>query len=944
MSSPTELWLEHAATLAGAEERSAWTALHPELGVRENIEKLLSAVLEAIHVDRGRATRLAAAALLLADLTGDPFACGLAFRASAAARYANNEYPGALADYSAALTLFEHAGDETEIGKTLNSALQTLSYLGQYERAIEWSGRARQIFLRDGDELRLARLASNTANIFYRQDRPAEAIKLYEEALAAFRRVGSPGDVAAALSNTAVCRTSLGEFASALACYEEARSYCETHGLKLLVAEADYNIAWLHYLRGDYLHALDLYARTRVHCREAGDFYHLALCDLDESEIRLELNLLVEGGELAERAAASFAKLGMAYEEAKALLNRCLAETRPGNIGKAHGLLAAARSLFLSQNNPVWAALADFEEAVLERRLGHIRQASLLCRKAWRVLAGSPLPGKAALCELLAAQLLLDQGEIVGARETAFAALSRLQASECKSQRIQAYSLLGEIAEAAGREDEALGFWEGARTDIENLRSRLWGENFRISFLKDKVLVYAALARLYLRRGDYTRAFFAIEQAKSRSMAEMLAGPELLPPDGELDECLKNLAADYRRLELLALSSPNDNPPQTVKAHMSALRDRAAKREQDIARRFTVLNSAAAGSQSLSSPVSLEEIRQAIPDKALLVEYYEIRGVFHACVIDGRQIRIIAVAAGAQIRPALRFLQLQVSRMRVGGTAEHRAESSARTAEWHLKELYDALIAPLEKELGGREHLIFVPHGFLHEVPFHALFDGRSFLADRFTVSYAPSAGVLARCAARTATSAGGSLVMGVPDHRTPWIEREARAVAASVPGALLFLGQEATEAVLRAHGPHSRFLHIATHGVFHRSHPLFSGIMLGGSRLSLIDLYRLPLAAEMVTLSGCSTGLNVVTGADELLGLIRGILYAGARSVLASLWDVDDQTTTGFMISLYSLIYAGKTRPQALRQAMLEVRDKYPHPYYWAPFILVGAISDHDK
>lgn len=117
----------------------------------------------------------------------------------------------------------------------------------------------------------------------------------------------------------------------------------------------------------------------------------------------------------------------------------------------------------------------------------------------------------------------------------------------------------------------------------------------------------------------------------------------------------------------------------------------------------------------------------------------------------------------------------------------------------------------------------------------------------------------------------------------------------------------------------------------------MFSAIRLGDSHLTLLDLYKLQLPAELVTLSGCSTALSVVAAGDELLGLARGLIHAGAASSLLTLWDVQDRSTARFMAYFYRNIASGLEKAQALRCAMQELRLEYPHPYYWAPFVLVG-------
>jgi CHAT domain-containing protein/tetratricopeptide (TPR) repeat protein len=919
-------WIEEAALLDTDTTRSVWAHAHPEYADTAAIQKLLAAVLEATRSNLARASNLAAAAVVLVRDSGDGSARAFALRASGAAHYSNSDYAGAVQDYSNALTLFDSAGDTLEAGKTLNSGLQPLAYTGQYERAFEWAGRARQIFQSLGDTLRLARLDSNMANILYRQDRHGEAIGLYEEALGAFRRAGDAHDVAAAISNIAVCRTSLGQFSEALTAYREARGHCAAHGFPLLVAAADYNIAWLHYLRGDYLRAIELYAGTRAHCEAAGDAYHLALSDLDEAEIYLELNLNTEAADLARRAAAAFASLGMAYEQAKALVNLALAERSTSSPTR----FAEARTLFESQKNSIWIALIDLHEAAIARERGYSRQALLLCRKARRVLDGSLLPGKAALCELLEASILLDRGETARSRAIASAALERLNNSESRAQRFQACALLARIEEIAGRSGEARALWREARAEMESLRSRLWGESSRISFLKDKLSVYESLARLALERGETEEAFESIEHAKSRSMAEMLTIPEALPGDSEMESLLYDLSACHRQTELAALSGERNR--------VDSLRSLALGLENDITRRFTALRSGQAGATLRSPAVQLSDIQAAIPEQTLLVEFYQIQGFYYVCLVSSRGIHIQPLSPTSTVRPALRLLELQIARVRESGPrAERLVASSTLAAQRHLRELHDALIAPIANELAGYSHLVVVPHGLLHQAPIHAFFDGDCYLTDRFTMSYAPSASVFARSVNRGPRATGPPLVMGIPDSKAPWIESEARAVAEIFPGARLLLKDQATGARLREWGPESRYVHIAAHGVFRRDNALFSSIRLGDSSLSLLDFYRIPLAAELVTLSGCGTGLNAVVGGDELIGLIRGLLFAGARSVVASLWDVNDESAAVFMTSLYRKLQAGSSKSVAVRQAMREVREKRPHPCHWAPFILVG-------
>jgi CHAT domain-containing protein len=254
----------------------------------------------------------------------------------------------------------------------------------------------------------------------------------------------------------------------------------------------------------------------------------------------------------------------------------------------------------------------------------------------------------------------------------------------------------------------------------------------------------------------------------------------------------------------------------------------------------------------------------------------------------------------------------------------------------HLEECYRLLLAPIEADLQA-SHLIVAPHGALHSLPFHALFDGRRYLGDRFSISYTPSASVYYLCCTKACNASDGALVLGVPGSAAPHILEEVQAVASVLDGAEVYVGAAASREIFRAKAARSRIVHIATHGRFRQESPMFSSIDLGDSQLSLMDLYELSLPAELVTLSGCGTGMNVVVGGDELLGLIRGLLYAGAQAALGTLWDVNDHSTAQFMKCFYQQLACGTNKAVAVQRAMAQVREQYPHPFHWAPFVLVG-------
>ena len=937
-------WIHGLTDLEDAAARRDLFSSQPEALHPETAERLHAEVLRLAYVDLQRAGRLAEAAEWLAQELNHPSARAFSLRARGHVHFAKGQHGSALECYQSAIELLERLGSDLDAGRTFTSGLQALIYLGRYDQAFQWAERARAIFERHGDELRLARLASNVGNILYRQDRYAEALQHYEKAREPLSRLGEPRDLAAVLSNMAVCATSLGQFAEAVAHYGAARDHCVGHDLPLLVSAADYNIAYLHFLRGDYLQAMRLYHVSRERAEQTGDLYHAALCDLDESEMSLELNLSEEGARLAGEAAARFEQSGMSYERAKAMVNQATAASQAGDLGGALRLLRQARGLFEREQNRMWPALIDLYQAFLLYRRGNYRESQRLSRSAYRFLSGSQMADKAAHCRLLQAQLLRQEGRAEQARAACLEILRGLDPDITPSLRFQVQFVLGQVEEQLENWEGAWAAYQSARQEIEALRNRLPGDELKISVLKDKLAVYEALVWLALWRrpsGESTvrEAFRFICQAKSRSLADHIAFPLETPRQNsgdveqQIQEARRDLNWHYRQIERLTLEAGAGPPTQVER-----LRQQARQCEERLVRSLSAWRAKGADTALPDQParVDIDAIRASIPRDAMLLEYYEVRGALYVCLLSHDQLRICPLAAAARVRNLYRLFQLQVSKFRLGSEYQRAFQRPMLEAALaHLKELHAELIAPVSGLLTA-PHLIIAPHSFLHGLPFHALHGKGRFLVDEFRISYAPSARVFHLCCASAPNFSHESLVMGVPDAGAPHIEWEARYAAAALPNARLLLGREATEAALREYGPASRFLHIATHGLFRRDQPMFSAIQLGDSRLSLFDLYQLRLSAELVTLSGCSTGLNTVVGGDELLGLIRGLLYAGAQGVLASLWDVHDRSTAEFMTAFYGRLGL-ENKAEALRSGMLELRERYPHPYYWAPFILVG-------
>lgn len=912
--------------------------------------QIADAVPQRARADLRHGRRLAEAAMALARRARDPIVLARALRADGHRHALHAEYRRAHRRYASAAALFARHGDRLQLAVTFSGALQTQIYLGLYERALADAAVARAIFRGTGDRLRLARLDSNVGNIHFRQDRFERALTCYRRAAAGMRALDQAQDVAVALRNMAVCLTSLNRFDEALATYEEARRHCAAHGLRLLVAEADYNVAYLHFLCGDYDRARQAYAAARAEAAALGDRYHRVLCDLDEAEVCLELNDDQGAHARAAEAAEGFAALGMRYERAKALAFLGTAHARLGNLPAARLSFRRSGALFTADRNRAWAAVVTLARATAHFRAGALPEAA---RDLARVSARALPPASRVLRDLLGARLALRRARLAPARRAAARAAATLRTVHAPALEWQVHLVTGEVMEAARDEGAAALCYRRARRAIERLRGAVSGDELRIAYLTDKLDVYEHLVHLALGSpaarsaavpADAGAVLQLVEDAKSRSLAELLAfragtlegDSAAAAPAATVRGLRREMRAFERRLSAETLRPAPDT------ARVRRMRASAAGRARRLSAALETLHASDPhlGELRADARFSADAIRAALPAGNMLLEYFVARGAVYAFVVTPARVTAVRLGPLEAVERALRLLRFQIAKFQLGPDYVRTFGAVLATAtHGHLEELHALLVAPLLPGLTAR-HVVIVPHGILHYVPFHALFDGRQYLMDRFTVSYAPSAAVYRICQARPPSPHQDSLVLAMSDGHAPHIASEAAEVCRVLPRARLFTGEEARADRLRSAGASARVVHVATHGFFRRDNPMLSSVRLAGGDLTLADLYTLTLDADLVTLSGCGTGLSAVLGGDELVGLMRGLLHAGARSVLLTMWQVDDLSTAEFMGRFYRSLVGGEGPAQAAASAMRALRERFPHPYYWAPFILTGRTS----
>jgi len=908
------------------------------------IRRLKEEVARLIRVEIPAAVRVAEAARILAAACEDPVAHALACHASALARHFSGQYAEALGFYERAEAIYRDLGQEVEAARIARAKVDVLMYMGEYERALAVATWAREVFQRYGEWLLLAQVETNVGNIYHRLDRYREALQFYERAREIFSQYGDEMGLALTHFNSANQYTSLGEFDRALACYQQARRIYEKRGLLGMVNEVDYSVAWLFFQRGRFHDSLRQFADVKMRARESGDDVLAALCDLDMAEIYLHLNAYEEAWESARSAAETFARLKMNYEHAKAQMYLGLASTHRRDLSAAVLFLEEARRGFRAEGNTVSYALSSLYLSEVQIAQGQGEAAWQLCAEARELFHAQGLPTKTAYAELQMARIRLSAGAVDEAEQLCRSALNRIAHQEAPWLQQKGWHLLGEILERRGAYTRAYRAYRQAIASLEDLRNHVRVDEYRCTFVKDKLKVYEDLAALCLHVGTpekIAEAFTLVEAAKARVLAELLAAERHIVSKRK-EPAVETLHQEWHRVreELNWLYGRLSEQPC---AHRKELLREIGRRERQLKRlshRLHALDTEYADLH-LGARLSVSEVQRILAEDEAFLEYFFAKGKIGAFVLTRDALRVFTeIAEADQVASRLRHLRFVLRKFALGEryTRAHLKDIEALVGQ-DLRELYAALVAPLDASLEGRR-LIIAPVDLLHYVPFHALHDGHQALIERQEISYCPSANVYTLCwqKARTRPKEGPVLIVGVWDEATPYVREEIAGLAAIWEGACVLAGEEATWENFHRFAPSCRLLHLASHGVFRPDNPFFSALRLKDAWLNFYDLFNLTLQAELAVLSACETGMNAIFPGDELFGLMRGFLYAGVPSLLVSLWMVNDRSTAEFMQQFYRSWKQGLSKRAAVRQAYLAMKATYAHPYYWAPFILIGA------
>lgn len=896
------------------------------------VNELKNVCYETWNTEPAMARGAADAARVLASLSEDPEVRAIESWIRGIAFLTKGELESSVNSISESLEFFRELGKPVEAARATVAMLIPLSLLGRYEEAVEAGTDALKAFEECGDELAAGKIELNLSNIASRKGDHRESERYGIAARDRFIQAGEAEWRTLAENDLANTYAELNEFGKAEENYETALASAREAGMAVTEAEIEASLGNLATFRGRYDEALKHLEMSRRMFEDLDMPHQSAIAELEIGCIYQTLNLLEEAAELHERAAEKLKELKLQGEEARARADLGRVRIALGDPGSAFEELEKSAKLFTEEGRNAGTAEVLMIRARIELAAGETVKALATLTEAAALLSEDH--ARLGLeCRFLTAEALRAGGDFDAAGRGLLETRRRASDLDMPNLALLAINSLGLLA--LDREDPATAkreFYEAVSL-TEAMREPIAAEEFRMAYLTDKLAPYDNLTDILIAEGDLAGALEMNERARSRTLAEAVAGSRL--KDGAADE---GPLAEERNSLRETLNWLYARIGRAEDDEVAALTDRANETERrlsDISRR---IESTREATGPVSAGFSTSALMEALGTDRALVEYVERGEGFGAFVVTSEGIEYIDLPVDqTDVLGALEHLRFQFGAMRYGESRLGAFASQLKArADAVLSELHSMIFQDLLESVGERDVAV-VPAGVINYVPFPALFDGEAYEAERREFVSVPGASVWMVLESRPEAVLSGALLIGRSDEYIPNAEAEIEEIENFFDKSLALTGGEASFSNYGRNAEDFHVIHLACHGRFRPDNPYFSSLHLADGFITVRDICRQRLKPGLVTLSACETGLNSVYPGNEILGLARGFLTAGTSTIVLSLWTVSDSATRELMTRLYSGLQRGSGVSASLNAARRKMISDGLHPYFWAPFGIIG-------
>jgi len=789
-------------------------------------------------------------------------------------------------------------------------------YREQFDQAVTYLCRARDYFRAHQIPKQISTTDINLGAVYYVQNRYADALAAYQEAAELALGEGRATRAARIWNNMAMVHVKQGRYDQAVDLFQRALQ-------SIAHKEQDFLAAGIHSTLAACYRDLGQMPDALNHLRVAEQAYRAAGSLIGELSVNLALAemYLARGDRRQAIAPANRARvIAVAEKRASfvALSDRLLAQTvtRQTELTRALKRLASARAVFVEQNKPVDAALCDLIQGELQL--------------AWHT------PDHAQASFERAAEMLSPY-------------LPDL------AWRVE-YGL-ARCARERNATDTAKAHLQNAVRFIATTRAQLGTEEFSNNFFAARREVYDHALTLALASQDALMALDIIEASKARAFLALLHQQGWQVPPTQ-DAYVADLVAreghlrnEMARLRAEVITQAANITP-TLRGDTTAL-DRIQKLDalgQEYETVVTQLRLAQPGLAGVAilTPFGLAQFRAAMTqtygDDWCALDYVIREAQIIIICVTPHEVQVYPrTVSGMDARTLEQCASLEPDMRELIYRGTLRGVPAPAQGKRSLQILYRLLIPP---HLRART-LIISPHGMLHALPFHALLDGDTYLAEKCAIVYTPSLQVAQHLVTTDTCHAPNMLALGLSEFGgvmppLPYAEREAHVARATWQAGATRIGKDASRAEmmrLNATGELRQFdvIHLATHALLDRAAPHQSRVLLADEPLTAFDVLGLSLDARLVTLSACQTALGKGGAGDEWIGLTRAFFYAGARALLATLWHVEDDSTGTLVTHIYTKLQHGEPLARAVQLAQIEMIHAGHPPFQWAAFALMG-------
>ena len=610
---------------------------------------------------------------------------------------------------------------------------------------------------------------------------------------------------------------------------------------------------------------------------------------------------------------------GKTYAEAIICFDRALDIAQKNNGDKYIPRILAGRANTCSAMGNLIGAMKDFQKAlIIAEKQGDGRFAAAISNNIASIYVKQ---GKTKEAIAIYSELLKKFVEFDSIQEQRDVALK-----------------FGGILEKEKREDEALKVYLSVLNRIiekwESIPKELG--TVRLNKGSETLLLFERVINLLIKTGKSQEALKYLEMSKSAEILDSINLRSIKAKDEGTDKLLGKVQTLRRKMSLIQkemnTSEDRDRKESLGRILASTRKDffininEIRSKNPDFEQLLTVRGS------------DLAALQQVIPQDTLLIEYYPSNDALYIFLVshDSFQIQKVDIDRNRLYDLIRKFREQLVIPDNTSSMNNFRKDGAF---------LFSVLLEPVEDSMKGKKQVVLVPGGLLWYLPMEMLGpENGKMLIQQKSVSYLSSSDILKLVQMKKKMADTDSIIaFGSPEGvNLPQTREELKQISAIFPSGQIFTGSNATKENFFKNAANDSIVHIATHSSLNRDDVNKSYIQFAGSdgKLFLGEIYGLPLQPScLVTLSSCESALGVDNPGREFASLASGFTTAGASSVVASMWKVDDAATAELFVEFYRNLKQGKSRSEALREAKLKLinNKKTSHPFFWGGFVLMG-------